>query len=154
MKIVLPQVCTGARILEVFALAATFEIQVEKRWDSIETVEVGGVVISPLFARRGTTHRRKGVDIILSTKKKRWVFFGERVWKPEETPIIRLSPLELDSSHEHVEVLVRHTVIGKEGVCFIQDPYDPRFVEFYPHYHGTLRRFLSKLASHPTTVTD
>lgn len=147
MKIVLPQACTGARVLEVFALAATFEIQVEKRWDSIETVEVGGVVISPLFARRATTFRKKGVDIILSTKKPRWWFFGERVWKPEETPIIRLAPLELDLPHEHVDVLIRHTVMGKEGVCFIQDPTDPRFAEFYPHYYGTLRRFLSKLAN-------
>lgn len=147
MKIVLPQACTGARVLEVFILAATFEIQVEKRWDSIETVEVGGVVISPLFARRGITHKRKGVDIIPLTKKPRWWFFGEKVWKPEETPIIRLSPLEMDCSHEHVEVLVRHTFMGKNGVCFVQDPDDPRFAEFCPHYYGTLRRFLGKLAN-------
>lgn len=147
MKIALPQVCTGERILEVFAQAATFEIQVEKRWDSIETVEVGGVVVPPLFTRRGTPHKRKGVDIILLTKKPRWWFFGELVWKPEETPIIRLSPLELDCSHEYVEVLVRHTFMGKEGVCFVQDPDDPRFAEFHPHYRRTLRRFLGKLAN-------
>ncbi len=145
MKIVLPQACNGARILEVFAQAATFELHLEKRWDAVETVEFGDVVIPPLFARRGATHRRKGVDIILSTKKKRWVFFGERVWKPEETPVIRLAPLEPDSQHESVDISVRHIVIERGQPQFVEDHNDSRFAEFLPHYNATLSRFFSKV---------
>lgn len=145
MKIVLPQTCIGTRILEVFAQAATFEIQPEKRWDAVETVEAGGIVVAPIFVRRGAVFKKKGVDIIMSTKKKRWVFFGERVWKPEETPVIRLAPLEPDLPHERVEISVRHIIIHRGRTLFVQNPDDPHFAEFLPHYQATLRRFFSKV---------
>ena len=75
MKILLPKACNGARILEVFAQAATFEIFPEKRWAAVETVENEGIIGKPLFVRKNAVFKKKGVDIITLTKKKRWIFF-------------------------------------------------------------------------------
>lgn len=146
MEIDLPRPCYGSQILEIFAQAATFEIYPHKRWDAVEIVENEGVVGTPLFVRKGAVFKKKGVDIIMSTKKKRYGFFGKLVWKPEETPIIRLSPLELDTAHQQVEVLVRHIVLKKSGTHLVEDPHDTHFAVFLPHYQATLKRFLGKIA--------
>lgn len=145
MEIDLPRPCYGSQILEIFAQAATFEIYPHKRWDAVEIVENEGVVGIPLFVRKGAVFKKKGIDIIMSTRKRRYGFFGKLAWKPEETPIIRLSPLELSATYQAVEVLVEHVVTKQRGTCIVRDPQDPHFAEFLPHYEATLKRFLSKV---------
>ncbi|HAT68779.1 MAG TPA: hypothetical protein DCS20_04150 [Candidatus Yonathbacteria bacterium] len=146
MEIILPKACSGKQILEIFARAATFDIQPERRWDAFETLEEGGLVVIPTFVRRDAVFTKKGLDIILSTKKKRWVFFGKYVWKPESSPVIRLEPLELEVLHKSVEVSVMHTFLKKGKECLVQDANDPHFAEFWPHYQATIRRLLGRIA--------
>ena len=146
MEIILPKACSGKQILEIFARAATFDIQPERRWDAFETLEEGGLVVIPTFVRRDAVFTKKGLDIILSTKKKRWVFFGELVWKPEISPVIRLAPLELGVLYKSVEVSVMHTFLKKGKECLVQDANDPHFAEFWPHYQAVIRRLLGRVA--------
>jgi hypothetical protein len=90
-----------------------------------------------------------GVRVFSSRLEKKWIFFGQRIWKRRFLPEFRLEPVVLLKQYETVEIAVEY--MGRESptglvlVLITEDPGNPKFERIRPLLEKVLSKFLTRL---------
>ena len=143
MLVKLPRQCSGQEIVEAFKVASTFQERPEKQWGPHE-------FISKFQYEPGSvkqTIRSMGVRVWPTSLRKRWVLFGEKIWKPDFNPKFTLTPVVLSNRYDEVEVAVNYVydVDQGGGEYVATDPHTPQFEHIRPQLERILGDFYARL---------
>ena len=145
MLINLPRQCSGQEIVDAFKAASSFQESPEKKWCASEVIdefqyEPGSVL---------QTIRSIGVKAVPHFFKKRWVFFGEKVWKEDYNPSFTLQSVVLKGNYEKVDIKVAYIYdVNQAGNSFVAtNPHHPEFEHVRPQFEKILARFFTQLQS-------
>lgn len=131
MRVKLPRSCSGAEIVDAFKAAATFD-EGENRWKAYEI----GVThqYEPGSVRQ--TIRSKGAETFPSYLRKKWIFFGKKVWKPNAWKTFRLNPVMLSDTYSEVEIAVEYIYnVDQGGFQHVAtNPNHPQFEDIRPQF--------------------
>ncbi len=99
-KYQLPKKCSALDIIKAFQKAADFQKSFDEQWKS-ESVIGHGNRLSGAF-----TIYSMGVKICRWFRRKKWFFFGKKIWIKDENISFALKPLILKQDHKEVEITI------------------------------------------------
>jgi hypothetical protein len=139
----LPHQCSGQEIVDAFKAASLLQETSEMH---IETQDYGVKLESD---SEKSDILSMGVRVFSSRLEKKWIFFGQRIWKRRFLPEFRLEPVVLLKQYETVEIAVEY--MGRESptglvlVLITEDPGNPKFERIRPLLEKVLSKFLTRL---------
>jgi len=143
MLVKLPRQCSGQEVVEAFKTASTFQEGSGKQYAPHEFVDK--FQYEPGSVKQ--TIRSMGIRVWPASLRKKWVLFGEKVWKPDFNPKFTLTPVVLSNCYNEVEVAVEYVydVDQGGGEYVATDPHTPQFEHIRPQLEKILGNFYARL---------
>ena len=148
MKVKLPRPCTGQEIVDAFAVAGSFQPSPENR---LEAGRYNAEIQYHPGSVRQVVHRM-GVHVSALCFKKRFVFWGKKVWKLDPSLKISLEPLVLGETYDEVDLNLEFYYDYDQGgfASIATNPIDPGYEKIRETVERIIGSFYSGLTPQPT----
>lgn len=125
-KYQLPKKYSALDIIKAFQRAADFERNVNEKWISESLIGHGNRLFGAF------TVFSMGARICCWFRRKKWFFFGQKIWIKDKGISFTLKPLILKQAYEEIEIHCEHRLVGYQIIF-------EKFIENF------ICRFLEKL---------
>ncbi len=136
---------SGREIVADLKKASSFLEHPDKKWEAEGFIEEFQYDLDPLRQ----TERSVGLKISSFSLRKKWIFFGKKIWRNDNNPTFTLSPLILKKRYKEFNLKIRYSVYSHQdgSELVVTGPQNKEFEEIRPIFEEILKNFFRQLQS-------